>query len=51
MQKEQAAASTAENMAMREAAARRWGEEEAAALQHLKSEHGAFRIKVVHFCG
>ena len=41
MQQEQAAASTAENVAMREAALHRRGEEEAAAVQHLKSEHGA----------
>jgi DNA repair ATPase RecN len=52
MQKEQAASiAAAEIMAMRQATAHKWGEEEAAALQHLKSEHGAFRIKVGHFCG
>jgi DNA repair ATPase RecN len=52
MQKEQAASITAaEIMAIRQATAHKWGEEEAAALQHLKSEHGAFRIKVGHYCG
>jgi hypothetical protein len=52
MQQEQAASiAAAEIMAMRQATAHKWGEEEAAALQHLKSEHGAFRIKVGHFCG
>jgi hypothetical protein len=51
MQNVQAVASTAENIAVRDATARKLDAEEAATLQHVKSEYGAFRIKVGHFCG
>ena len=50
MQNVRAASIAADNMATRRATAHKLGEEKAAALQHLKLEHGAFRIKVGHCC-
>jgi hypothetical protein len=50
LQNVQLVASAAENGLVREATAHKWDTEEAATLQHMKSEYGAFRIKVGHLC-